>query len=475
LKICVLGAGSLGCALGGVLTEAGNEVWLINRHATQVDAMNDRGLILIENGNDRTVKVRAATTATEAGAVDLVLLLVKSFHTKEVMESSKSLLGPETVVLSLQNGAGHEDILADIVGRERVLAGKTYAGGTQVGVGRVEIGVHGRETVIGELDGNITDRVQQIVDTFNEAGLLAIATDNILGTIWDKLMINVATGALSTITGLVYGDLYQVPESVGCALAAVAEAMTVAKASGVTLSTTDPQEVWEKAADGLPYEFKASMLQSIEKGSITEADYVNGAVVAQGKKVGVPTPINQTLVACIKGMERGLSSATNTSNPLPFAVPTDTQFTTPEKTWDDAKDGDICISPTYIVTEERINAYAELTGDYTPVHVDEEYAKTTPFGTRVAHGLFGLSIADGLKTRSEYRFLPGMSLGWTWDFKLPIKINDELHVKFTVTGMRPSKSRPEWGIVVLESELINQNDEVVQKGEHRLMIPRRTT
>lgn len=158
-----------------------------------------------------------------------------------------------------------------------------------------------------------------------------------------------------------------------------------------------------------------------------------------------------------------------------YAVSAVSDFSTPERTWDDATDGDVCISPTYVVTEERINLYAELTGDYTPVHIDEAYAKTTPFGTRVAHGLFGLSIADGLKTRSEYRFLPGMSLGWTWDFKLPIKINDELRVKFTVTGMRPSKSRPEWGIVVLESELLNQRDEVVQKGEHRLMIPRRTT
>jgi len=97
----------------------------------------------------------------------------------------------------------------------------------------------------------------------------------------------------------------------------------------------------------------------------------------------------------------------------------------------------------------------------------------TPFGTRVAHGLLGLSIADGLKTRSDYRFLPGMSLGWTWDFVGPIKIGDTVHVKFRVASMRASKSRPGWGIVVLPSELINQRGEVVQKGEHRLMIPRR--
>ncbi|WP_417559265.1 MaoC family dehydratase [Marinomonas sp.] len=144
-----------------------------------------------------------------------------------------------------------------------------------------------------------------------------------------------------------------------------------------------------------------------------------------------------------------------------------------EKYWDDAVDGEECTSPEYVVTEARINAYAELTGDFTPVHIDEEYAKTTPFGTRVAHGLFGLSIADGLKTQSDMRFIPGMSLGWTWDFRLPIKINDTLRVRFKVTNRRLSKSKSGWGIIVLASELINQFDEVVQVGEHRLMIPRR--
>ena len=131
------------------------------------------------------------------------------------------------------------------------------------------------------------------------------------------------------------------------------------------------------------------------------------------------------------------------------------------------------MSPSFTVTESHIHTYADLTGDHTPVHVDEEYAKTTPFGTRVAHGLLGLSIADGLKTQSDYRFLPGMSLGWTWDFAAPIKVGDVLHVKFRVGSMRESKSKTGWGIVVLPSELINQRGEVVQHGEHRLMIPRR--
>lgn len=150
-------------------------------------------------------------------------------------------------------------------------------------------------------------------------------------------------------------------------------------------------------------------------------------------------------------------------------------FKTPEKYWDDARVGDECVSPSYEVTSERIHAYAELTGDFTPVHVDEEYARKSHFGRRVAHGLMGQSVADGLKTQSEYRFLPGMSLGWTWDFLLPIYIGDVLRVRFKVGTMRASQSKPGWGIVVLPSELLNQNDQVVQKGEHRLMIPRRPT
>ena len=147
---------------------------------------------------------------------------------------------------------------------------------------------------------------------------------------------------------------------------------------------------------------------------------------------------------------------------------------TEELYWDDAIPGTQCTTPGVTVTEAMVTAYAELTGDFTPVHMDEEYAKTTPFGTRVAHGLLGLSLADGLKTRADYRFVPGMSLGWEWAFKLPIKLGDTVHVKFSVGNKRAAK-RPGWGIVTLPSELINQHGEIVQTGEHRLMIPRRPT
>lgn len=143
------------------------------------------------------------------------------------------------------------------------------------------------------------------------------------------------------------------------------------------------------------------------------------------------------------------------------------------RTWDDAQEGDEAVTPAVTVTGAMIDAYADVSGDRTPLHVDEDYARRSHFGERVAHGLLGLALADGLKCQADYRFLPGMSLGWTWDFLRPIRIGDRLHVRFRVERKRPSRSRPGWGIVHLPCELVNQDGEVVHRGEHKLMIPRR--
>lgn len=307
----MLGAGALGCAIGGVLTEAGHEVWLVNRGQAHVDAMREQGLTMRDAGVDRVMPVRATTLCQEiaevSSSMDLIIVLVKSFHSREAIASALCIVDDNTVVMSLQNGLGHEEVLADVVGRDKVLAGKTYTGGVMLAPGHIIVGTQGKETLIGELDGSLSERVQRIAAVFNEAGLITTVSQNILGTMWDKLLVNVATGALSGITRLPYGELYQVPEVQACAIAAVAETMAVARASGIQLQTTDPRAPWIKAAAGLPFEFKASMLQSLEKGSITEIDYVNGAVVRQGAKCGVPTPVNQALVACMKGIERGLT------------------------------------------------------------------------------------------------------------------------------------------------------------------------
>jgi acyl dehydratase len=140
--------------------------------------------------------------------------------------------------------------------------------------------------------------------------------------------------------------------------------------------------------------------------------------------------------------------------------------------YEDAKVGDEAVTGSITVTEAHILGYSDISGDHTPIHVDEEAGRKGPFGERVAQGLFGLAVTDGLKTQADYRFVPGKSLGWTWDFLKPIKIGDTLHVKFRIGSMRHTK-KPDWGIVVMPCELINQHGEVIQHGEHRLMVHRR--
>ncbi|CAH2782944.1 MAG: 2-dehydropantoate 2-reductase (EC [uncultured Paraburkholderia sp.] len=269
--------------------------------------MRRDGLLVDDEKGARRIAVRAATQASEVGAADLVVVLVKSFHTDSAMRGALALIGPDTLVLSLQNGLGHEDVLADIVGRERVLAGKTYVGGVLRGPGHIEAGVTGKATYIGELDGRLTPRVQAIAEAFNAAGLLTTVSDNIVGTMWDKLLVNVVTGAITGITRLTYGQLYAEPLLKATALAAISEAMAAARAAGIALSINEPDEAWTLAAEGLSPTCKTSMLQSLEKGSVTEIDFINGAVVRWGQRLGVPTPVNATLVACIKGIERALA------------------------------------------------------------------------------------------------------------------------------------------------------------------------
>lgn len=307
MKIAILGAGALGCTIGAALTEGGHPTWLLDHWPDHVETMRRDGLRVDDENGSRRVSVRAATQASEVGVVDLVVVLVKSFHTEAAMRGALALVGPETRVLSLQNGLGHEDVLADIVGRDRVLAGKTYVGGVLRGPGHIQSGVTGKATYIGELDGRITPRVLAIAEAFNAAGLMTTVSGNIMGTMWDKLLVNVATGAITGITRLTYGQLYDEPLLKATALAAIGEAMAAARAAGIALSMTDPEEAWTLAAEGLSPAFKTSMLQSLEKGSVTEIDFIHGSVVRWGQRLGVPTPVNATLVACIKGIERAMA------------------------------------------------------------------------------------------------------------------------------------------------------------------------
>ena len=303
----MLGAGSLGSVIGAVLARAGHRVTLITRNAAHVSAVTAVGLRLLGESTE-TVSLDAtsdvAALATSGFVPDLVVVLVKSFDTLGAMESALPLLGDRTTVLTLQNGVGCEQTISDVVGRERVVAGRTFVGGRLVEPGIVEYGLTGRHTTIGELDGCRSDRIVRLAEAFETAGFVVDISTDIVATMWEKLFVNVATGAWSALTGLPYGELSIQPDVEAAAIATVAEAMNVARALGIDVSTTDPAVPWRRAWEGLPYGFKASMLQSVEHGSRTEVDVMHGAVCDGGRRAGVPTPINDTLLAAVRGLER---------------------------------------------------------------------------------------------------------------------------------------------------------------------------
>ncbi len=303
MKVCVLGAGSLGSTIGGALAQAGNEVHFVGR-APHMNAINEKGLVMVTPTGEEMAHPVGHTVPDGIGAVDLVIVLCKAFDTAKTIEEARELVGPDTVVMSLQNGLGAEDVLCEAVGAEHVIGGKTYIGGMLLEPGRVQATIPGKDTFIGELDGGVTPRVQAIGKAFEDAGMHCIVSDNIMGVIWDKLLVNVATGAVCGVTRLPYGPMYEEEKLVACACAAVQEGMDVAAAAGVKLTYSKPIDVLELARAGLPYDFKPSILQSLEKHRPTEVGVINGAVVAQGKKYGVPTPVNETLQALVGGVER---------------------------------------------------------------------------------------------------------------------------------------------------------------------------
>lgn len=308
MKVCILGAGALGCTFGFKLHQAGHSVWLLNRDGSHIQAVKRAGLDVTDHQATHRVRLNASTDAAEVGEVDLVIVLVKSFHTEAAIKSAQPLIGPQTVVLSLQNGLGHEEVLKEKFGAERIVAGKTYVGGVLLSPGAISSSVPGKRTFIGELDGRRSERVVAIAKAFNDAGLDTNVSENIIGTMWDKLLVNVATGALCGITSLDYGQLYEEPELRDVALAAIAEGIAVAQSAGIKLTLSEPEAIWRLAAEGLPGAFKPSLLQSLEKGTVTEIDFINGAVVREGQRLGVATPINTVLVACVKGIEKSMSS-----------------------------------------------------------------------------------------------------------------------------------------------------------------------
>lgn len=304
MKIAIVGAGAMGSLYGAKLSAVpSNEVYLLDVWKDHVDAVNQSGLLMEEQGTEIVYdKVKATSDAEEIGPCDLAIVFVKSTLTSIAVKSNRAVFGPDTIALTLQNGLGNIDLIRTEIGDQNVVAGTTAHGATMLGPGKMRHAGSGK-TIIGELDGSLFQRIQMIAQVLRDAELETEISGNVLGLVWDKLLVNVGINALTGITGLHNGELLKHPEIEALLEAAVEEAAAVAKAKGIILDDQDPVAHTKQVCTATAVN-KSSMLQDVLNHKQTEINMINGAIVREGMALGISTPVNMVLTNLITFIQK---------------------------------------------------------------------------------------------------------------------------------------------------------------------------
>lgn len=293
MKVAVMGAGAIGCFYGGLLASGGADVTLVGR-ASHVGAIRADGLLLEMGGEARRVPLGATVSPDGVAGADLVLFCVKSGDTESVGRAMAPHVLPGAVILCLQNGVDNAERLAAVLGRP-VVPVAVYVATEMAGPGHVRH--HGR----GELLIGPTGRDEAILDLFAAAGITARVSEDALGALWGKLVVNCAYNALSALTGFPYGRMIRLPGVEQAMRDVVAECSAVAVASRVELPEGILDAVLGLAAS-MPHQF-SSTAQDLRRGRPTEIDHLNGFVVARGQALGIPTPVNRLLQTLVRAAE----------------------------------------------------------------------------------------------------------------------------------------------------------------------------
>lgn len=305
MKIGIVGCGAMGSVYAGLLASAGHEIWAIDRWREHVDAMRERGLRLEGISGDRTVRVHATTDAREAGVCELVILATKAMQVAEGAGSCKPLLGDDTAVLSIQNGLGGPDAAASVLGRDRVMVGVVAGFGASM---RAPGHAHhnGMELVrLGELEGPVTPRVEQVAEVWRSAGFKVKCFDDIGQLVWEKLLCNCAYSGPCGVTGLTVGEVMNDPELSAVSGQCAAEAYAVAKARGIRLELDDPVAYVRDFGSKIP-KARPSVLLDLLAGRKSEIGVINGAIPRVARELALAAPVNETITALVLAKERQL-------------------------------------------------------------------------------------------------------------------------------------------------------------------------
>jgi 2-dehydropantoate 2-reductase len=300
MKICVIGCGAVGSLFAAHLARAGEaEVFAYDLARDHVEAIN-RGGLRLSGEADFTAKLTATADPKQLPRCDYGIVATKSIHTRSAIEQVAHIFDDRSAVCSVQNGVGNEEILAERV--KFVIRGTTFPAGHIVAPGHVGYDIQG-DTWIGPFEPTQTPMkmVEELAGLMTRAGMKTAALADARGAQWTKLIFNAGTNPVGALTGLDHGAATFFPPTGELFEALIDEGLAVARALGIELHN-DPKALVLKAANA-PGKHKASMLQDILAHRQTEVDFMNGAIVHWGEKLGVPTPLNRAVWALVKGLE----------------------------------------------------------------------------------------------------------------------------------------------------------------------------
>lgn len=301
MKIAVMGSGALGGYFGAWLARAGEEVTFIAR-GRQLAAMREGGLRLRSpRGDLRLHPVAATDDSASIGPVDVVLFTVKLWSTEEAARQLAPLVGPDTAVISLQNGVEANEVLARFVGRDHLMGGVCYIAATLDGPGSVKHTAQMARLIFGEPGGRKTRRAEKFLEACarSKAGFDGELSPDIERAIWEKFVFIVGLSAMTSLTRRSIGPVRSDPDTRAMLLEVMRETVAVGRAKGVRLS---PGYADERLGfvDTLPPEMTASMHNDLERGNRLEVGWLSGAVVRLGREAGVETPANRAVYAALK-------------------------------------------------------------------------------------------------------------------------------------------------------------------------------
>ncbi|ARG69366.1 2-dehydropantoate 2-reductase [Mycobacterium kansasii] len=302
MKIAIIGCGAMGSIYAARLAAAGNDVVVIDRQQAGIEQIARHGLRVTGPGYEQLVPLRAATTAP-AEAMDLIVLAVKAADVRTAAQQALPMLGVDTSVLTVQNGLGSAETVAGVVGDRRVAVGIASGfGAARIAPGHVRHNAM-RAMRFGAYTSLPHETVESIARAWTQAGFDTAAVTDIAAMQWEKLICNVAYSAPCALTGMTVGQVMDDPEMGTVSRAAATEAWEVARASGIAVAVTDPIAHVRAFGAAMP-DAKPSALLDHETRRVSEIDVINGAVPRYGARVGGAAPVNATLTAVAKSVER---------------------------------------------------------------------------------------------------------------------------------------------------------------------------